>query len=124
MIIMHKNQMNELTLNINNNSRVDFTGYTLVFTHTLSQETKSYTIDTSNTSQFGENIRYCEIDLDLSCVGCDLNYEGQYDLRIYGNGTTLVFIGLVRLEGTSENNTIVEYISNDEDNEQYIYIQD
>ena len=122
MLYLQKGQMNELILNINNNSRVDFTGYTLVFTHTLSQESKSYLINTSNTLQYGENDRYCEIQLDLTSD--DLNYEGQYDLKIFGNGTNLVYSGLCRLVGTSEDNTITEYISPNEDNEQYIYIQD
>lgn len=124
MIIINKGQQNELVMNINNNSRVDFSGYTLTFTHTLSQETKSYQIDTSNIVQFAENIRYCEILLDLACPNCDLNYEGEYELSIFGNGTEKVFTGLVRLIGTSEDNTIIEYISSDENNEQYIYIQD
>lgn len=122
MLILHKGQENELVLNINNNSRTDFSGYTLTFTHTLSHEVKSYTISTSNPAQFGENDRYCEIVLDFT--NNDLNYEGQYELQIFGNGSNLVFTGLCRLEGTSENNTIIEYVSTNEDNEQYIYIQD
>jgi hypothetical protein len=88
MIIMNKGQQNELILNINNNSRTDFSGYTLTFTHILSQEEKSYVIPTSNPQLFAENIRYCEIILNLQ--NDDLNYEGQYQLRIYGNGTSLV----------------------------------
>ena len=125
MLYLNKGQMNELVLNINNNSRIDFTGYTLVFTHVLSQEEKSYLIDTSNNAQFGENDRYCEIILQLNDPGQDLNYEGQYDLKIYGNGTTLVFTSLAMLEGTTEQgNTFTQYVSNDEDNDNYIYIQE
>lgn len=125
MIILQKGQENELVLNINNNSRVDFSGYTLTFTHILSQEIKSYFIDTSNPLIYGENDRYCEIVLNLSCVGCDLNYEGQYQLQIFGNGTNLVFTSLCRLIGTAEQgNDFIEYISPDEDNSNYIYIQD
>lgn len=122
MLILQKGQQNELVLNINNNSRQDFTGYTLTFVHTLSQEEKSYLIDTSNPAQFGENIRYCEIILNFQNPGQDLNYEGQYQLQIFGNGTNLVFTGLCRLDGTSENNSYVSYVSNNEDNENYIYI--
>lgn len=122
MIILQKGQQNELTLNINNNSRSDFASYTLTFTHTLSQETKSYSISTSNPLQYGENDRYCEIILDLQ--DDDLNYEGQYQLQIFGDGTNLVYTTLCRLDGTSENNTIIEYISPNEDNEQFIYIED
>jgi hypothetical protein len=123
MIIMNKGQVNELVLNINNNSRTDFSGYTLTFLHILSQEEKSYTISISNPAQFGENIRYCEIVLDLTTN--DLNYEGQYQLKIYGNGTQLVYTGMVRLNGTTEQgNDFVTYVSPDEDNSNYIYIQE
>lgn len=123
MLILQKGQQNELVLNINNNSRQDFSTYTLVFTHALSQETKSYTISTSNPAEFGENIRYCEIVLNLQ--NDDLNYEGQYQLQIFGNGTNLVFTSLCRLDGTAEKgNDFVTYISPDEDNSNYIYIQD
>jgi len=124
MIILQKGQENELVMNINNNSRIDFTGYTLTFTHTLSQEAKSYNIVTSNPAQYNDNERYCEIILPLDLPGQDLNYEGQYTLEIFGNDTDLVFTGIVRLDGTTENNSIIEYISDNEDNEQYIYIQD
>ena len=123
MLIMNKGQQNELVLNINNNSRTDFSTYTLTFKHILSQESKSYTISTSNTQEYAENIRYCEIILNLQ--NDDLNYEGQYQLDIFGNGTTNVYTGMVRLNGTTEQgNTYTEYISNNEDNSNYIYIQD
>jgi hypothetical protein len=57
-------------------------------------------------------------------IGNDaLIYEGQYQLQIFGNGTQLVFTGLARLDGTSEDNSFVEYISPNEDNESYIYIE-
>jgi hypothetical protein len=110
-------------LNINNNSRVDFSGYTLTFVHVLSQEEKTYTISTSNPAEFGENIRYCEIVLNFQ--NDDLNYEGQYQLQIFGNGTNLVYTGMARLDGTTEKgNDYVSYVSPNEDNEQFIYIQD
>jgi hypothetical protein len=121
MIILQKGQVNELTLNINNNSRVDFSGYTLTFRHIVSQEVKSYFINTSDNAVFGENDRYCEIVLDLQTD--DLNYEGQYQLKIYGNGTQLVFTGMAELDGTQEEPSFVEYLSNNEDNENYIYIE-
>ena len=123
MIILQKGAVNDLVLNINNNSRTDFSGYTLSFLNILSQEEKSYTISTSNPLQYAQNIRYCEIVLDLFTD--DLNYEGQYQLDIFGNGTTKVYTGMVRLIGTTEKgNTYTEYISPDEDNNNYIYIQD
>jgi hypothetical protein len=123
MIILNKGQNNTLVLNINNNSRTDFSGYTLTFLHIVSQEEKTYLISTSNNAQFAENDRYCEIELDLATD--DLNYEGQYQLKIYGNGTQLVYTGMARLDGTTEQgNTFTQYISNDEENNNYIYIQE
>jgi hypothetical protein len=123
MIILNKGQNNTLVLNINNNSRTDFSGYTLTFLHIVSQEEKTYLISTSNNAQFAENDRYCEIELDLATD--DLNYEGQYQLKIYGNSTQLVYTGMARLDGTTEQgNTFTQYISNDEENNNYIYIQE
>jgi hypothetical protein len=124
MLILNKGQQNELVLNINNNSRTDFTGYTLTFTHVVSQEVKSYTVSTSNPAQYAENDRYCEIVINLQNSGQDLNYLGQYNLQIFGNGTNLVYTGMAELNGTQEANPFTEYISPDEDNSNYIYIQD
>ena len=123
MLILQKGQQNELVLNINNNSRQDFSGYTLTFVHVLSQEEKTYLISTSNPAEFGENDRYCEIVLNLQ--NDDLNYEGQYQLQIFGNGTSLVFTSMVRLIGTAEKgNDYISYVSPNEENSNYIYIQD
>lgn len=124
MLILNKGQQNELVLNINNNSRSDFSGYTLTFTHVVSQEVKSYTISTSNPAEYGENDRYCEIVLNLQNAGQDLNYLGQYNLQIFGNGTNLVYTGMAQLNGSEESNPFTEYVSPDEDNSNYIYIQD
>jgi hypothetical protein len=124
MLILNKGQQNELVLNINNNSRTDFTSYTLTFTHVVSQETKSYVISTSNPLLYAENDRYCEIILNLQNSGQDLNYLGQYQLQIYGNGTNLVYTGMAQLNGSEESTPFTEYISPNEDNENFIYIQD
>jgi hypothetical protein len=123
MLYLNKGEINTLVLNINNNSRDTFTGYTLVFTHIMSKEIKTYVIDTNNPTEFFENIRYCTITLDFT--NDDLNYEGQYQLNIYGNpNNQLVFVGMVVLQGTAEDNPFTEYISNNETNENYIYIQE
>lgn len=123
MLYLNKGEENTLVLNINNNSRDTFTGYTLVFTHIMSKEVKSYNISTSDSAVFFENIRYCTITLDFATD--DLNYEGQYQLNIYGQpNNQLVYIGMVVLEGTAESNPFTEYISPNETNENYIYIQE
>ncbi len=124
MLILNKGQQNELVLNINNNSRTDFSGYTLTFTHVVSQETKSYTVDTSNSAEYAENDRYCEIVLNFQNASQDLNYLGQYQLHIYGNGTNLVYTGMAELNGSEESTPFTEYVSPNEDNENFIYIQD
>jgi len=123
MLYLQKAQENTLVLNINNNSRDTFTGYTLEFTHIMSKEVKSYSIDTNNPTQYGSNIRYCEIVLPLQ--DDDLNYEGEYQLNIYGTpGVVPVFTGIAILEGTQESPAFTQYISPNEVNENYIYIED
>ena len=123
MIYLQKGQNNTLTMNINNNSRDTFTGYTLTFTHIMSKEVKSYNINTANPAEYAQNIRYCEIELPLNVS--DLNYLGEYTLDIYGtSGNTLVYTGIVILEGTVEQPFFTQYISPNETNENYIYIQD
>jgi hypothetical protein len=121
MLIIQKGQFNELTLNINNNSRETFTGYTMEFTHIMSQEVKTYTVDIANPAQYFANIRYCELALPLNTD--DLNYEGQYQLKIYGDGTDLVYVGMALLEGSEETPFFTTYVSDNEVNENYIYIQ-
>jgi hypothetical protein len=124
MLYLQKGQQNELIMNINNNTTTTFSGYTLEFTHIMSKEVKTYTVSTSNPQVYAQNIRYCEIILNLQTSGQDLNYEGEYQLNIYGNGTQLVFTGIAILEGTEESPSFTEYISPNEVNENYIYIQD
>jgi hypothetical protein len=111
-------------MNINNNTATTFSGYTLVFTHIMSQEVKSYTVNTADPAEYAQNIRYCEIILNLQDAGQDLNYEGEYQLKIYGNGTELVFTGIAILQGTEEQPLFTTYISPNEVNENYIYIED
>lgn len=113
-------------MNINNNARPNFDTYTLVFTHIMSKEVKTYVIDTANPAEYAQNIRYCNIELPLNTD--DLNYEGEYQLNIYGDGSGYtdfpVFTGIAILEGTQEEPAFTEYISPNEVNENYIYIQD
>lgn len=122
MLYLEKGQQNELILNINNNTDNVFSGYTLEFTHIMSKEVKTYTINTSDPDQYQQNIRYCTIFLDLGAD--DLNYQGQYNLNIYGNGVSIVFIGIVMLNGPAETNPFTQYISYNEVNENTIYIQE
>jgi len=122
MLYINKGEVNNLVLNINNNSTQSFATYDLVFTHIMSQKQQTYTIDTSNSSQYTSNIRYCTIVLDLTQT--DLIYLGQYQLNIFGNGTQEVYVTMVVLQGTEETNPFTEYVSPNEVNENYIYIQE
>ena len=123
MIYVNKGEENSVVLNINNNSRETFTGYTLEFTHIMSKEVKTYSINKSNPAQYFENIRYCEILLPLNTN--DLNYLGEYILNIYGvPDNELVYTGIAILEGTEVGAGFTQYISPNETNENYIYIQD
>lgn len=123
MLYLNKGQQNSLVLNINNNSRKTFTEYVLEFIHVMSKEVKTYTIDLSNPAEYFQNIRYCEILLPLNTD--DLNYLGEYVLNIYGNpDNERVYNGIAILEGTEQGAGFTEYISPNEDNANYIYIQD
>jgi hypothetical protein len=122
MLYINKNEINELVLNINNNSMTQYATYSLVFTHIMSKNTKTYTIDTTNPAQYTSNIRYCTITLDLSID--NLIYEGQYNLNIYGNTDNLVYITIANVDGVQESKPFTEYVSNNEENTNYIYIQE
>lgn len=122
MLYIVKANRNKLVLNINNNSRDTFDTYELHFTHIMSSDKKVYTIDLNDAFQYNSNSRYCNIYLPLDTN--DLNYLGQYNLNIYGDGTTLVFTSMAHLEGDQEEPLFREYISPNEDNSNYIYIQD
>jgi hypothetical protein len=89
----------------------------------MSKEVKNYTINISDPAVYFQNIRYCEILLPLATN--DLNYLGEYILNIYGNpDNELVYSGITILEGTEVGVGFTEYISPNETNENYIYIQD
>jgi hypothetical protein len=123
MLYIQKGENNNLVLNINNNSRNTFTSYTLNFTHVMSKEVKNYTINISDPAVYFQNIRYCEILLPLATN--DLNYLGEYILNIYGQpDNELVYSGITILQGTEAGTTFTQYISPNETNENYIYIQD
>jgi hypothetical protein len=122
MLYINKGEVNDLVLNINNNSSSSFSTYDLVFTHIMSKLQKTYTIDTNNPDQYTSNIRYCTIILDLATD--DLIYEGQYQLNIFGDGEQEVYVTMVELQSVTTDRPFTEYISPNEVNENYIYIKD
>ena len=122
MIYLNKGEVNTLALNIINNARPNYSGYTLTFTHAMSQDVKTYLIDTANPAQFNYNSRYCNVILDLSTD--DMRYLGQYNLTIKGDDIDVVYINMAHLNGVEETNPFVSYVSPNEDNSNYVYIQD
>ena len=89
----------------------------------MSSEVKEYEIPTSDPDLFYSNVRYCTIQLDLT--GNDLPYEGQYVLHIIGEDNTFpLYTGFAMVDGLEESKPFTEYISENETNENYIYIQD
>jgi len=123
MLYIQQGQINTLTLSINQNSRDVFDTYTLIFTHVMSSDVKTYTIDLNNSMVYFQNIRYCTIQLDLTID--DLPYEGQYTLEIIGEPNTIpVYNGFCMTDGTVETNPFTEYVSPNETNENYIYIDE
>jgi len=123
MQYINKGEINNLVLNINNNARPDFATYSLVFTHIMSKLEKTYTIYTNNPLEYSSNIRYCTITIDLTGNN-DLVYEGQYQLNIFGDDEEQVYVTMAVTEGIPESNPFTEYVSPNEVNENYIYIQD
>lgn len=113
MILLNQNTRNEIALNINLYGEYDT--YNLVFTHSLSQYVKEFVIDAANSNEYVANTRYCIIVLD----NADMVHDGQYDLKIYGNNTELVYVGLVEVIGSSQ--VFPEYQSDNENGENYLY---
>ena len=122
MLYINKGEVNNLVLNINLNSRTQFSTYDLVFTHIMSKQEKTYVIDLNDPTEYTSNIRYCTIVLDL--VSDDLIYEGQYQLNIYGDAQQEVYVTMVDLISPIATAPFTEYISPNEVNENYIYIKD
>ena len=122
MLYINKGEVNNLVLNINLNSRTDFSTYDLVFTHIMSKQEKTYVIDLNDPTEYTSNIRYCTIVLDL--VSDDLIYEGQYQLNIFGDAQQEVYVTMVDLISPIATAPFTEYISPNEVNENYIYIKD
>ena len=122
MLYINKGQVNNLVLNINNNSTTSFNTYDLVFTHIMSKKQQTYTIDINDPAQYTSNVRYCTIVLDLAAT--DLIYLGQYQLNVFGDASTEVYVTMAVLQGVEETNPFTSYVSPNETNENYIYIQD
>lgn len=140
MVYIDVTTNNEWVLNINNNVKDPFPYDTLPpnvtyeFKHILSSYLSSYvmTIDppaghSSVDLGFGvTNGRYTEFYWRQSEVSSTLLYDGEYDITIKNEDNVVLYNGIWNVKGNSEleENPFVEYQSNNEDNETFIYIEE
>lgn len=117
MIYIDNNTFASIVLGINNNSRTTPTTYLVRLKHVMSQQSYDYTVDCSNALEYTSNDRYCTL-----IVPVDVEYNGQYDMTIYLNDTTLVYTGIVEVGNTTEDT--IDFISDNEDGEAYIYVSE
>lgn len=115
MVYLENNSTNTLNLNINTSSRDVVTTYSVILVHNLSQDSTTFSVDTSNPSEYADNDRYCELVITLS-----LKYEGEYKMTILSNENDIVYKGIAIVG--SEVNGFITYTSDNEDNSNYIYI--
>lgn len=121
MIIIKNNEINEISLNINNSTRVTIEELKLTFTHVMSKDVKVYEIDVNDNTQYGANDRYCEVVLDL--IAEPVTYNGQYELVVEINDYLTALKTIAEIEPEVEVDPFTEYQSDNEDNENYIYIE-
>jgi len=95
--------------------------YTIKFTHSLSEYTRSYDISLSDNTQYGSNDRFCEILLDLRTTR-KLVYDGQYKIEIFGDINKLVYIALADVRPFDGSDEFIQYQSDNENGEKYIHI--
>lgn len=135
MVYINVNQANEFTLNINNNVRDPFPDGDVILTavHILSDKTVSQTAkidppagDPSYTTFYGNyNARYTEFWINMLLSRETFSYDGEYDVTI-SNGVQTVYNGIWIATGNSliEQNPFIQFESDNESNENYIYIEE
>lgn len=138
MIYIDVTTDNEWVLNINNNVKNPFpasnppANVTYTFTHILSAHLSSYVFtinppagDPSVDLGFGAtNARYTEFYWVQSEAASTLVYDGEYDITIKNEDNVVLYRGLLSVNGNSalEENPFVEYQSDNESNNSFIYI--
>jgi len=141
MVYINVTQTNEFTLNINNNLR-DWYGSSPTgpidavmvfrFKHILSDKTRisSCIMDQTtpvNPDFFGaSNGRYCEFYMSASEAESYMSYDGEYLVTIHNDNQQLLYSGIWKVKGNSETeeNPFIEYTSDNETNDNYIYIEE
>ena len=135
-------QANEFWLNLNNNARdpfpSDFNVSTIFFsfTHILSDITQrepanvwsvDYNIPNLPSAIWGTyNDRYIEFYAENIYLNTKVPYDGEYKVSITNEDGVNLYHGLWKVTGNSEieQNPFIQYESNNEDNNSYIYIEE
>jgi hypothetical protein len=151
MIYIDVTKSNEFALNINNNQRgwpnnyagsppvqQDTGNVQFRFTHILSNHFTFYSpvicypltyqdpIPPSSARFYGRyNDRYVDFEWQQAYIGDKLIYDGEYLVEVNEAGTTL-YEGIWKVTGNSsvESDPFVEYQSDNEGNDNYIYIEE
>lgn len=135
MVYINVTEANEFTLNINNNVRTPFPDDEVILTavHILSDKTVSQTAkidppagDPSYTTFYGNyNARYTEFWMSQALSVATFSYDGEYDVTIT-NGVGVLYNGIWVSTGNSEveQNPFIQYESDNESNQNYIYIEE
>jgi len=135
MVYINVTQDNEFVLNINNNSRSPFPEdeVGVLSTHILSDYSVNRTCkinppsgDPSTNIFFAvTNGRYTEFWMSQTTASEMFVYDGEYDITI-SNGNEVLYNGIWKATGNSETeeNPFIQYTSDNERNDNYIYIEE
>jgi hypothetical protein len=141
MVYIDVNETNEWVLNINNNVRDPFPQNTpdpayvvYRFKHILSDKDVGYLMyidppggHSSTDVAFGvTNGRYTEFWWNQTEIPGTLVYDGEYDVTITNENNVVLYNGIWKITGNSEveENPFVEFQSDNEDNNSFIYIEE
>jgi hypothetical protein len=111
-MIVENGILNNLIFRVNNDIEI-YSGLTLTFQHVLSKEDTTYNIDLTGYT-YNENY----IEIPLTPV---LHYDGQYNLYLY-LGNVLLSTKYVTVNGIIDETVFINYVSDNENNNKYIYI--
>jgi hypothetical protein len=135
-------EANEFWLNINNNVRDAFPGsfdvksIIFTFTHILSDRSRNepanvwsvdYNIPSLPVAIWGTyNNRYIEFHAEDTYLNSSLPYDGEYKVSIKNENNVNLYHGIWKVTGNSETeeNPFVQYESDNENNDNYIYIEE
>jgi hypothetical protein len=139
MVYIDVTTTNEFILNINNNLR-DWYGSSgspigasilFTFTHVLSDKTTQTNciIDpVSGVYEFvgATNGRYTEFYMSSSEAQSYMSYDGEYSVTITNDQQAILYKSIWKVTGNSEieENPFVEYQSDNENNDSFIYIEE